>query len=774
MERKLAAILAADVVGYTRLMGADEAGTLARLKALREELIDPEIDRHKGRLVKLMGDGALVEFTSVVAAVECAAAIQRAVRAHNAEVPEDEKIEFRIGINLGDVIIDGEDIYGDGVNVAARLEGLAEPGGVCVSRTVFDHVKGKVDLGFAHEGEQEVKNVAEPVSVYRVLLDPADAGKVTEAPRPAKRDRRRPAIAAAAALAIVAGLLVWQRPWAPDVEPASIERMAFPLPDKPSIAVLPFDNLSGDPEQEYFADGMTEDVITDLSKVSGLFVIARNSVFTYKDKPVKIQQVAEELGVRYVLEGSVRRVGDQVRINAQLIDATTGGHLWAERYDGSLADVVALQDKVTRKIVAALALNLTPGEEQRQTQPETDKPEAYDAFLRGWAYYRRSTPDDFAKAVPHFERAIALDPNYSRAYAALAALYSAVADKNRSTGTSIWSLTLGITMDEGVQLEKQYLRQAMKDPAPLAHLAASRRLTRQGQHDAAIAEAEQAILLEPNAPLAHEAIGSALVYAGNPGDAAGHLRQAMRLDPGSADDYLFLLGLAQLGTAQYAAATETLTKAAQSHPDDDRSLIVLAAAYGHLGKIDAAKLAIEKADRIRSDRQKRLPKSGVQIGIDVLLLGPYTLQDVDFWPFRDKADRERLREGLQLAGVPDAGKGAQVSPLEIPGATTVDPAAAKRLFDNGVTFVDVRPETTWENGHIPEAVNLDFKTMLTEASLAEVVAKDQRVVFYCMGPRCLLSSKACAKAVGWGFERVYYLREGYPGWKAAGYQAATR
>ncbi|MCH8926641.1 MAG: tetratricopeptide repeat protein [Proteobacteria bacterium] len=304
---------------------------------------------------------------------------------------------------------------------------------------------------------------------------------------------------------------------------------------------------------------------------------------------------------------------------------------------------------------------------------------------------------------------------------------------------------------------------------PLAHLVSSRRLTRQGQHDAAITEAEQAILSDPNEPLAHEAIGSALVYAGNPSDAVGHLRQAMRLDPGFADDYLFLLGLAQLGTEQYAAAAETLTKAAQSHPDDDRSLMVLAAAYGHLGKIDAAKLAIEKANRIRSDQKKNLPKSGVQIGIDVLLIGPYTLQDVDFWPFREKTDRERLREGLRLAGVPEAGKGEQVSPLEVPGATTVDPAAAKRLFDDGVTFVDVRTPTLWANGHIPGAVFLDLKTMLTEASLAEVVGKDQEVVFYCMGPRCLVSSRACAKAVAWGYQKVYYLRQGYPGWKAAGF-----
>ena len=302
MERRLAAILAADVVGYTRLMGADEAGTLARLKALRGEVIDPEIAAHNGRLVKLMGDGALVEFASVVDAVACAVAIQREMAARDEDMPEDRRITFRIGINLGDVIVDGEDIYGDGVNIAARLEGLAEPGGICVSRTVFNHVKGKVDFGFDDLGEREVKNIPEPVRIFKVLLD-APAAEHTAAPAPAaKRSLRWPLAAAGlVALVIVAGLALWQRPWEPREEPASVEAMAFPLPDRPSIAVLPFINMSDDPNQDYFADGMTEDLITDLSKLSGLFVIARNSSFSYKGQQVKVRQVAEELGVRYVL-----------------------------------------------------------------------------------------------------------------------------------------------------------------------------------------------------------------------------------------------------------------------------------------------------------------------------------------------------------------------------------------------------------------------------------------------------------------------------------------
>jgi len=551
--------------------------------------------------------------------------------------------------------------------------------------------------------------------------------------------------------------------------------MAFPLPDKPSIAVLPFTNMSDDASQEYFADGMTDDLITDLSKVSGLFVIARNSVFTYKGRAVKVRQVAEELGVRYVLEGSVRRVGDQVRINAQLIDATTGGHIWADRYDGSLSDIFGLQDKVTREVVAALAVTLTSGEQAERAQPETDSAEAYDAFLRGWSHYRRSTPDDYAKAIPYFEKAIELDPDYSRAYAALAALYWAVIDKGDSTGTSVWAATLGISNTESIRREQRNLQEAMKNPVALAHRVASGRLSHQGQHEAAVVEAGRAIALDPNDPVAHEAMAIVLVYAGRPVEAAESITQAMRLDPQLAHEYLFWLGLAQFGMERYEDAAETLTRAAQSNPDDDRSLIVLAATYGQLGRVQEAKSAVDKANGLRRERQQRLTDPNLTAGVDFFLAGPYTQKDVDLWPFKEEADRTRLREGLRLAGVPEAGEGENVSPTEVAGATTVDPAAAKILFDRGVPFVDVRSLARWNDGHIPGAVILNPKQQeFTEAALSQVATKDQEVVIYCMGPRCLRSSKACAKAVAWGFEKVYYLREGLPGWKAAGYPIAVQ
>ena len=518
MERRLAAILAADMVGYSRLMKEDEAGTLAALQAHRQELIDITIAEQHGRIVKLMGDGVLVEFASVVDAVACAAALQRGMAERNAEVPAERRMEFRIGINLGDVIIDGDDIYGDGVNVASRLERLAVPGGVCISGTVFDSVRNKLELGYEFQGEQQVKNISEPMRVYRVLMEPDAAGKVVGAgSRKTKPWFWLSLAAGTTALAAALVLVTWLQPWAPDVEPASVERMVLPLPDKPSIAVLPFTNMSDDPEQEYFADGMTEDLITDLSKISSLFVIARQSTFTYKGKSVTIRQVAEELGVRYVLEGSVRRAGDQVRINAQLIDAMTGGHIWAERYDSSLTDVFALQDKVTRNIVTALAVNLTAAERERQARKETDSPEAYDAFLRGLAHYSLFTPEDFAKSVPYFEEAIRLDPDYGRAHAVLATVYW----RSRSYG---WVDSLEMSGPEAGKKAWRHLEEALKNPTPRAHRVAARMHTSGERWDQAIAEAERAIALDANDPDGYEAMSRVLVRAGRPAEGLEFLR----------------------------------------------------------------------------------------------------------------------------------------------------------------------------------------------------------------------------------------------------------
>ena len=382
------AILAADVVGYSHLMEADEADTLARLKAARETLIDPKIAAHGGRIVKLMGDGALVEFASVVDAVECAVEIQRAMTERQFQAGSGS-LELRIGVNLGDVIVEGDDIYGDGVNVAARLERLAEPGDVLISGAAFDQVETKLRYEFEPLGEHRVKNIDKPVRVYRVRQD--SLGTKVPAPKASFKRWRWPAMAAAVLLAAASGFAIWNA-LQPDALPAedvaSTAKMALPLPDKPSIAVLPFANMSSEAGQEFFADGMTDDLITDLSKISGLFVIARNSTFVYQGKTVKISQVAEELGVRYVLEGSVRRAGDQIRVNAQLIDALTGGHVWADRFDGDVSDIFAVQDKIVSQIVNALEINLTKSEKEEIAHTKTQNIDAKDAFDQGWNLYR--------------------------------------------------------------------------------------------------------------------------------------------------------------------------------------------------------------------------------------------------------------------------------------------------------------------------------------------------------------------------------------------------
>ncbi|MGH7393520.1 MAG: adenylate/guanylate cyclase domain-containing protein, partial [Candidatus Rokuibacteriota bacterium] len=413
MERKLAAILSADVEGYSRLMGDDEAATVRTITEYRE-VIASAVAGHGGRVVDAPGDNVLAEFSSVVDAVQCAADIQRELRSRNAALPVTRRMRFRIGINLGDVIVEGERLYGDGVNIAARLESLAEGGGICLSGTAYDQVEGKLPLGCEFLGLHTVKNIARPVRVYRVDLEPRPS------PGPPSRKRsvdRRVVLGVIGAVAIVTllgagGWVGWR--WLRTPESAGL-----PLPDRPSVAVLPFANLSQDPTQEYFSDGVTEDLITGLSKVSGLFVIARNSVFTYKGKPVKVREVARDLGVRYVLEGGVQRAGSRVRITAQLVDATTGYHLWAERYDREVRDIFALQDEVTQQIIRAMAVKLTEAEKVRIGRAPTGVLEAYDLVLRGHEERQRTTRAGNAEARRLFVRALDLDPEYAAAYAEL-------------------------------------------------------------------------------------------------------------------------------------------------------------------------------------------------------------------------------------------------------------------------------------------------------------------------------------------------------------------
>jgi adenylate cyclase len=417
VRRKLSAILRADVKGYSRLMREDEVATLDTLRAYRKAM-SALIQKHRGRVVDTPGDNVLAEFGSVVDAVQCAVEVQQELKDRNTELPENRRMEFRIGVNLGDVIEEEERIYGDGVNEAARVEGLADAGGICISGTVFDHVRTKLSVGYEYLGEQTVKNIPEPVRVYRVLMEPEAAGKVIGEKRPGLGRGQRVALGFVATLVVVgAAVAVWHFYFRfPPIEAASVGKMAYPLPDKPSIAVLPFVNMSEDPKQEFFSDGMTEEIITSLSKVPYLFVIARNSRFSYKGKPVKIRQVAEELGVRYMLEGSVRRADSRLRINAQLIDATTGGHLWAERYERELKDIFALQDEITRKILVALEVRLTSGEQATIRGKGTDNLEAYLKVLQAIEHLRRTSKEGVSLARQLAEEAIALDPEYARPY----------------------------------------------------------------------------------------------------------------------------------------------------------------------------------------------------------------------------------------------------------------------------------------------------------------------------------------------------------------------
>jgi adenylate cyclase len=517
-KRKLAAILSADAKDYSRLMEDDEEATVRTISVYRELMVG-QIQNQNGRVVDAKGDNLLAEFSSVVDAVRCSVEIQKELKVRNDELPENRKMEFRIGINLGDVIEEGDTIYGDGVNIAARLEGLAGGGGICISRTAFDQVKNKMKLGYEYIGEHTVKNIAEPVRVYRVLMEPEDAGKIIGEEKP-KSWRLAVASVVLVLVVLFGGLTIWNfflRPSPPSREAVS---------EKMSIAVLPFDNMSKDPEQDYFADGISEDLITDLSKIPNFLVISRLSSFSYKGKPVKIQQIAEELGARYVLEGSVRKADNNVRINAQLIDATTGHHLWADRYDGNIRDIFALQDKITQKIATSLAVKLSEEEQDRLTQKDTNNIAAYEAFMKGsnFANSLRNDPEKFVEALPWFERAVELDPDYSLAYAALAETY-------------IFGSMFGIQSKLGISTRLalirgiNYLQIAMKNPTNIAYRIAARVYTYQRQHEKALDYGMRAIALGPNEYRSNAFMAMYLIFAGRPDEAVAFADRMRKADP---------------------------------------------------------------------------------------------------------------------------------------------------------------------------------------------------------------------------------------------------
>jgi adenylate cyclase len=550
-KRKLTAILSADVKGYSRLMGVDEDATVRTLQAYKEVMAS-SIQHHRGRIVDASGDNLLAEFGSVVDAVQCAVEIQQVLRAKNALLPEAHRMDFRIGINLGDVIEEGEQIYGDGVNIAARVEGLAEAGGICISGSAFEQIENKLPLRYEYLGEHEVKNIAKPVRVYRAQIE-------------SEAVARKP------------------------LEVASKEKMAFPLPDKPSIAVLPFVNMSRDPEQEYFSDGMTEEIITALSKVPNLFVISRNSTFNYKGKPVKVKQVSEELGVRYVLEGSIQKSGDRVRITAQLIDALSGHHLWAERYNRDLKDIFALQDEITMKVITALQVKLTAGEMAGVIAKGTKNIDAFIKYLQAFEFANRLTKEGNAQARKILEEAIALDPEYPRLYMGLALAH-------------YYDVWLGTTEPPEQSLARSFeLAQkaiSLDDSNAAAYSVLGLVYMMKKQYDKAIGECERAVSLDPNSAENIFRLGQVLNYAARPEEAIPYLQKAIRLNPLPTANYFVHLAISYRDSGQYEKAIEAAKKALQREPNNQWSYIHMAVSYIRLGQEKEARAAAVEILRI--------------------------------------------------------------------------------------------------------------------------------------------------------------------------------
>jgi len=578
VERKLVAILAADVAGYSRLVGLDEELTLARLKILRREVIDPEIASHRGRIVKTTGDGLLIEFVSVVDAVRCAVAVQRACVEREAALPQDRRIQFRVGINLGDIVVDGDDILGDGVNIAARLEGIADPGGICISGVVHDQVRGKVEMEFADLGRQTLKNITQPVQAYRVLLDE----KRTAASTP-----------------------------------------LLPLPDKPSIAVLPFANMSSDPEQEFLADGIAEDVITALSRYPSLFVIARNSTFTYKGRAIDVKQVGHELGVRYVLEGSLRKSGNLIRVTAQLIEVEKGNHVWAERYDRDLIDFFTVQDEISEAVTTGIAPAIAEAEQQRAMRKPPDSLDAWSACQRGQRHFNRVTVEDNAKAQTFYQAAIDLDPYFAGGYVGLARAQIQAATVLRT-----------VTIREGPRSAEILARKALElDPNDAeAWACLGLAYWARGDLNDALTEIEKALLMSPNLAAAHFFRAITLIDVGRVEEGLRSIETWFRLDPRNplrrlGEDAILR---ALYFSRKYEKAVEVAVRILREYPDFTNPYRLLAASLAQLGRLEEAKEALQKA-------MDAAPET-------------FDLYFRDRAPYRRPEDQELLVEGLRKAG----------------------------------------------------------------------------------------------------------------------------
>jgi adenylate cyclase len=675
VKRKLTAILSADVKGYSRLMGEDEKGTVRTLNAYKE-VMTGLVQHHRGRVVDAPGDNVLAEFASVVDAVECAVEIQKELKTRNAELPENRKMEFRIGVNLGDVIEDGEQILGDGVNIAARLENLSEVGGICISGTAYDQVENKLGLGYKFLGEQAVKNIAKPVRVYRVLMEPGAAGKVIGEKKVKPRQWQRAAIGLVVILiVVVAAVVIWKLYSQPTTKPeviskekalatqpekvpvtpspssevapkekipppspekiskpaipastlaevASRERMAFSLPDKPSIVVLPFANITKDPAQEPFCDGLSEEIITALSKTPQLFVIASNTTFTYKDKPVKVKLVSEELGVEYVLEGSVRRAGDRIRITAQLIDALKGHHLWSERYDRDLKDLFAVQEDITKRIITAVHVRLTDGEMARVLAKGTSNLHAYLKATEGMWHILQTTKEGTLRAQQLAEEAISLDPNYAYAYMTLGFAH----------GVSVWlgiSPSPGESMKRCIELMQKSV--ALDDSSGEAHAGLGYWLVLARQYDKAVAEGERGMALEPNSAGVLQNYAAILTFVGRREEAIPLFREALRLNPRPPNVYYRQFGIALRDSGRYDEAIALQKKAIEREPNDMLAYIVLASSCQLAGREEEARAAAKELLKINpAFSLERLAKTT---------------------PHKDREVAERFIDALRKAGL---------------------------------------------------------------------------------------------------------------------------
>lgn len=626
IQRKLTAILSADAKGYSRLMGQDDVATVQTLKKCLE-IMTAEIQGHHGRVIDSPGDNLLAEFISIVDAVKCALLIQDRLNQFSLELPDDKRMPFRIGVNLGDVIVDGERIYGEGVNIAARLEGLAEAGGICISGSAYDQIQNKIAFGGEYIGEQQVKNIQSPIKVYKIWADAESTGLILQEQKVTAVQRFWPALTVISAIIIVmvgVGYYSWQRgKLTRELDKtitASGQEVVSKISVKPSIAVLPFTNLSDDKEQEYFSDGITNDILTDLSKFRELSVAASNSVFKYKGKPVDIREVGRDLNVKYVLEGSVQKASDQVRINVQLIDTADGNHIWADRFDRKLDDVFKLQDEIIENVVRKLALSISQAERERVFSKQTDNLEAYDYYLKGYHHFYQRTREGNRKATENFKKAIELDPNYSNAYSALGHV-------RRWDAGYGWTEFPDLAFQQAEELFKKAIM--LDESNAFAHGQLGYVLMRKGEYDLAIGEMKRSIELNPNDWRTYRNLAPVLLYSGNPVEALHWYNISMKYDPYVSSGMFMNIGIANYLKGEYEEALTWLNKSAAKWPTFLGNHIVLAAVYAKMENLEEAK----------------------KESSEVIKISPFFKADFYGEAFRDPAHRKKIVEGLKMAGL---------------------------------------------------------------------------------------------------------------------------